>query len=156
MKIIKRCPECGRWPRLQVWHVAISGGMVYQLYLKCEDGHHICMTSPSEDLEKVRVDWNRLVTNLECKMKGVNLMNWFKALGYMQIGLGFFSRLFKALDDGILTGQELLSNAIKTFNDALDSTIANDQNIMVDEDENWIMLKVRKDLLNDVKVDLTK
>ena len=56
----KPCPECGNFPELQVWHVAITGAMVYQLYLVCQDGRHICQTSPSEDIKKIEVDWNRL------------------------------------------------------------------------------------------------
>jgi hypothetical protein len=44
--------------------------MVYQLQLICENGKHICGTSYSEDIEKVREDWNRTVKNKEFKMKG--------------------------------------------------------------------------------------
>ena len=70
MRITKTCPECGRWPILKVWHVAIRDNMVYQLQLECKDGRHICATSYSEDLEKIKIDWERIVNENINKMKG--------------------------------------------------------------------------------------
>ena len=72
MRITKKCPVCGKWPQLKVWYVAIKGALVYQLQLICEDGMHIIATSYSEDIKKLRHDWNRIVEEQKLKMKGDN------------------------------------------------------------------------------------
>jgi hypothetical protein len=70
MKIKSKCPACGRWPELKAWLVQFGDSMVYELRLICGNGQHECSTSYSEDIEKVGRDWDRLVKEKQCKMKG--------------------------------------------------------------------------------------
>ena len=75
MIIQSKCPYCGRWPEIgdrQVWKTPIDGGMhmLYLFRLCCENGQHSFSTSFSEDLTKVAKDWERIVYEKECKLKG--------------------------------------------------------------------------------------
>jgi hypothetical protein len=69
MKIKSKCPVYGRWPSLKTWLLLMGSFMVYEICLICENGSHVCCTSYSEDIEKVGLDWERLVKEKECKMK---------------------------------------------------------------------------------------
>jgi hypothetical protein len=66
----RSCPICGRDPKWVDWKVPFGKALVILRALKCDDGMHCCMTSYSIDKVKVLNDWERLVKEKECKLKG--------------------------------------------------------------------------------------
>lgn len=73
MPTISPCPVCKRQPKWDKWETeAVLGGgggtpTLWALY--CRSGTHSCHSSYFQNKTDTIIDWERLVQNMECKLK---------------------------------------------------------------------------------------
>jgi hypothetical protein len=66
---MKRCPICGRKPKLEKWYpIDIDPSVVLYAY-SCKQRDHICHGSYRNKKRDAKIDWDLVVFRKECKIK---------------------------------------------------------------------------------------